>query len=137
LWCWSNDGAGVISSLLLVVGLLCCLVYFIFSVEQNRPLRIMARTGTWFLMIGFGASFGFTVMGRIALAIGRGEELLGRNLTEAEYAQVHPRLVSVLIALVIIVLLAWWRTQAPGDSDDNSPSTGSEEPIAANNSSGE
>jgi hypothetical protein len=31
----------------------------------------IARVGIWFLMISFGAGFGFTVMGRMALLIGR------------------------------------------------------------------
>ena len=31
----------------------------------------VARVGIWFLMITFGAAFGFTVMGRIALLAAR------------------------------------------------------------------
>jgi hypothetical protein len=33
--------------------------------------RRISRVGIWFLMISFGAAFGFTVMGRVALLIGR------------------------------------------------------------------
>jgi hypothetical protein len=31
----------------------------------------VSRVGITFLMIGFGASFGYTIMGRITLLIGR------------------------------------------------------------------
>lgn len=58
-------------SLVFVVGVYSVLVYFFFSKEQNRVTRRIARMGIWFLMISFGAAFGFTVMGRIALLIGR------------------------------------------------------------------
>jgi len=37
----------------------------------------MARIGRMFLMIAFGASFGYTVMARISLLIGRFYFLLG------------------------------------------------------------
>ena len=47
------------------------LIYFFFSKEQDAVTRRIARVGTWFLMVSFGAAFGFTVMGRVALLIGR------------------------------------------------------------------
>ena len=117
-WCWSNDGAGILSSLLLVGGLVCCLLYFTFTFEQRGPLKGMARTGVWFLMIGFGASFGFTVMGRIALAIGRFEELLGRNLTAEQAAQVHPLLVTLVCTAAIIAFLVVWEKRRTTDRGD-------------------
>jgi hypothetical protein len=59
-----------------VVGLLCCLVYFFFSIEHTGWVGRTAKVGIWFLMITFGASFGYTVMGRIALLAIRLEFLL-------------------------------------------------------------
>jgi hypothetical protein len=59
------------ASLVFVVGVYSVLVYFFFSKEQNAVTRRIARVGIWFLMISFGAGFGFTVMGRIALLLGR------------------------------------------------------------------
>jgi len=32
--------------------------------------------GIWFLMVSFGASFGYTVMGRVSLLIGRVQFLI-------------------------------------------------------------
>jgi hypothetical protein len=55
----------------LVVGVLSCLTYFFFSVEHRGFVGRVARVGIWFLMITFGASFAFTVMGRIALFAAR------------------------------------------------------------------
>lgn len=54
-----------------IVGTYSVLVYFFFSKEHNAVTRPIARLGVWFLMISFGAAFGFTVMGRVALLIGR------------------------------------------------------------------
>lgn len=60
----------------LVVGVLSCLTYFFFSVEHRGLVGKAARVGVWFLMITFGASFAFTVMGRVALLAARIEFLL-------------------------------------------------------------
>jgi hypothetical protein len=71
----SIDVAATLNAILLVGGVVCCLVYFHFS-RQGRVLEGTARLGLWILMVTFGASFGFTVMGRIALLVGRMEFLL-------------------------------------------------------------
>ncbi len=55
------------ANITLVIGVLCCLVYFFFSVEHKGAVGRLAKVGIWFLMITFGAAFGYTVMGRIAL----------------------------------------------------------------------
>lgn len=65
------DGHTIFYSLIFVVGVFSVLLYFFFSKEQNAVTKRVARLGIWFLMISFGAAFGFTVMGRIALLIGR------------------------------------------------------------------
>jgi hypothetical protein len=55
----------------LVLGTLACLVFFFFSVEHRGSVGVVAKIGIYFLMVSFGASYGFTVMGRIALLIDR------------------------------------------------------------------
>jgi len=67
---WTTIWASV-AQILLVLGVLCCLVYFFFSVEHKGVVGGTARVGIWYLMITFGAAFGFTVMGRIALLAAR------------------------------------------------------------------
>lgn len=58
-------------ALVVLVGVIGTLTYFFFSKEHKGILKWGAKTGIIYVMIGFGASFGFTVMARISLAIGR------------------------------------------------------------------
>lgn len=64
-----------IRNITVIVGVLTCLTYFFFSVEHKGAVGRVAKVGIWFLMITFGAAFGFTVMGRIALLAARFEFL--------------------------------------------------------------
>ena len=65
-----------ISALVVIIGVLCTLSYFYFSREHKGALGHSARLGTYFLMIFFGTTFGFTVMSRMSTFIGRMEFLL-------------------------------------------------------------
>lgn len=56
-----------VRNLLIVLSILACLVYFFFSFEHKGAVGQVSRVGIWVLMITFGAAFGYTVMGRIAL----------------------------------------------------------------------
>ncbi len=67
---------GLIVGLVILVGVICTITYFFFSREHKGALRISAHIGIWFVMIGFGASFGYTVMARVSLLIGRIQFLL-------------------------------------------------------------
>jgi len=69
-------GWGLVWGLVTFFGVITTLSYFFFSREQKGMLKISANIGIWFIMIGFGASFGNTVMGRISLLIGRVQFLL-------------------------------------------------------------
>ncbi|RME82373.1 MAG: hypothetical protein D6785_07915, partial [Planctomycetota bacterium] len=66
----------ILKALILFVGVLGVLIYFFFSFEHKGPLKGMAKIGIITLMITFGASFGFTVMGRVSLLIGRVQDLI-------------------------------------------------------------
>ena len=57
--------------LVIVLGVFSVLVYFYFSVEHKGVIGRISRIGIWFLMISFGASFGYTIMARISLLMGR------------------------------------------------------------------
>jgi hypothetical protein len=65
-----------VSTAVVFVGVLSVLVYFFFSVKHAGPLKPVSRLGIWYLMIAFGATFGFTVMARISLLTGRALFLL-------------------------------------------------------------
>ena len=55
----------------IAIGVLCTLIYFFFSVEHKGAVGVASKVGTFFLMVSFGAAFGYTVMARISLLIGR------------------------------------------------------------------
>jgi hypothetical protein len=64
-------------AVVILIGVVCTLIYFYFSKEHTGILKPTARVGIIFIMIGFGASFGYTVMARVSLLIGRIQFLLG------------------------------------------------------------
>lgn len=74
---WHAGNTGIIWSVILFIGVLCTLSYFYFSKEHKGALKITSRTGIVFIMVGFGAAFGYTVMARVSLLIGRLQFLLG------------------------------------------------------------
>jgi hypothetical protein len=57
--------------LIILVGVVTVLIYFFFSVEHTGIVGRASKVGIWFLMISFGASFGYTIMARLSLLIGR------------------------------------------------------------------
>jgi hypothetical protein len=74
----NNGWLGLINSIILFAGVLSVLVYFFFSVEHKGAVGGVSKLGIYFLMLGFGAAFGYTVMGRISLLIGRFNFLIVR-----------------------------------------------------------
>jgi len=70
----------IVSNLLISAGTFCGLVYFFFSKEHKGAFGGAAKVGIWFLMITFGASFGYTVMSRMSLMLGRLDFLFGQWL---------------------------------------------------------
>ena len=75
LWI-QGDLAGSINNWIFTVGLLTSLVFFFFSKEHKGALGATAKVGVIFLMVSFGAGYGYTVMSRISLLIGRFQFLL-------------------------------------------------------------
>ncbi len=66
-----------IGNIIILIGVLSTLIYFFFSVEHKGIIGKVTRVGITFIMIGFGAAFGATIMARISLFIGRIQFLLG------------------------------------------------------------
>jgi hypothetical protein len=73
----SGNMNATIGNIIIVVGTFCGLIYFFFSKEHKGVFGGAARVGIWFLMITFGALFGYTVMSRMSLLIGRMDFLFG------------------------------------------------------------
>ncbi|NLI17154.1 MAG: hypothetical protein GX409_12795 [candidate division Zixibacteria bacterium] len=56
---------------LIVIAVLSALIYFFFSTAHKGVFGAASRLGIYVIMIGFGAGFGLTVMGRVALLVQR------------------------------------------------------------------
>ncbi|NQV41740.1 MAG: hypothetical protein HQ506_05235 [Candidatus Marinimicrobia bacterium] len=98
---FSLTGVSVFNNLIILVGTITGLLYFYFSKEHSGTFGKVTRVGIYFLMISFGASFGFAVMGRISLLIGRFTDLITYGGPTYSYA-------SIWLILLMIVLLAVW-----------------------------
>ena len=65
-----------ISNIIMFIGVITTITYFYFSKQHRGLLGKSARVGIVYIMLAFGASFGYTVMARISLLIGRMQFLL-------------------------------------------------------------
>ena len=106
---FAHGGWRGVNNLLLVIGLATSLMYFYFSREHTGVHRVASRVGVWFLMIAFGASFGYTVMSRISLAIGRSRELMS-----------HPSATLTLMIALAAALVVWARRR-PREEGESGP----------------
>lgn len=97
-----------LSALVVLLGVLSVLTYFFFSVEHKGPIRAASRIGIAFLMISFGASFGYNVMARVSLLYGRFFELY--TYRTADYYYATPVL---LAALAVVSLVVYLRRRGP------------------------
>ena len=100
-----------LNAIILLVGVVCVLFYFFFSVEHVGPVRVAARTGILFLMISFGAAFGYTVMARMSLLIGRLSDLI-------EYAAPQYGWASLVLLIATIATLIIWSRRARDRSEE-------------------
>ena len=87
------------------------LVYFFFSKEHKGAIGTISKVGIYFLMIKFGASFGFAVMGRISLLIGRFEDLINYSAYNYNYA-------TPIIIVVMIISLAIWSLKQKDNTEN-------------------
>ena len=98
---FSGDFWSIFNAFILLFGTLSGLVYFFFSKEQSGPIGRISKIGIYFLMIKFGASFGFAVMGRISLLIGRFDDLIIANTADNYFA-------TLWISIIMIIALGIW-----------------------------
>lgn len=96
-----------LNALLILIGVVSVLFYFFFSIEQTKVTRPVARIGIYFLMVSFGAAFGYTVMARMSLLIGRFDELL-------VYASPRYGYATLIILIGVVTLFLWWEQKPRG-----------------------
>jgi hypothetical protein len=100
-WSLLNPASSV-NTIIILVGVSSVLFYFFFSVEHTGPGKAVARTGILFLMIAFGAAFGYTVMARMSLLIGRLTDLI--EFSDSSYGS--PTVWLVLLTIGILIVLS-------------------------------
>lgn len=61
----------MLTNWVIFAGVFCGIIYFFFSKEHSGWFGRASQFGIWIMMLTFGASFGYTVMGRISLLVGR------------------------------------------------------------------
>lgn len=94
--------ASNLNAIIILVGVSSVLFYFFFSIEHSGPGRVVARTGIVFLMIAFGAAFGYTVMARMSLLIGRLTDLI--EFSDPSYGR--PTLWLLILTVGALILLS-------------------------------
>jgi len=94
------DPASNLNALVLLIGVVSVLFYFFFSIEHTGPVRVAAHAGILFLMISFGAAFGYTVMARMSLLIGRFTDLI--EFADPQYGRASLWLLLATVATLII-----------------------------------
>jgi len=89
-----------------VVGVICGLSYFFFSKAHKGTFGLIAKIGIYILMVGFGASFGLTAMGRISLFVQRVQAI--RDWVKfGNTGGIHSQLVIWAVVLVIILAVLY------------------------------
>lgn len=101
--------ASNLNAVILLIGVVSVLFYFFFSIEHTGPVRIAAHTGILFLMVAFGAAFGYTVMARMSLLIGRLTDLI-------EYAEPRYGRASLWLLGITVALLVGWSLKQRGQT---------------------
>ena len=108
----SGSYLSIINEFIVLIGVISGLVYFFFSKEHTGIVGKVSRIGVYFLMIKFGASFGFAVMGRISLLIGRFEELI-------EYSSFKYYYSTPAILVLMIIVLTYWSAKNTNINENN------------------
>tara|TARA_A100000164_G_C21899993_1_gene769998 strand:+ start:879 stop:1733 length:855 start_codon:yes stop_codon:yes gene_type:complete len=109
----SSSPTDIINSAIIIFGTLSGLLYFFFSRSDTGIISKFSKIGIYFLMISFGASFGFAVMGRVSLLIGRFNSLIEYSSKDYYYG-------SFWIFGVMIIILAIWAFKFDKSNDNMS-----------------
>jgi hypothetical protein len=105
--------ASNLNAIIILVGVSSVLFYFFFSIEHSGPGKVVARTGILFLMIAFGAAFGYTVMARMSLLIGRLTDLI--EYSDPSYGR--PTLWLAVVTVGALLVLSRRQSDAPSQTE--------------------
>lgn len=107
-----NQGSFYESSkwFVIIFGSAAALSYFFFSKPHKGALGKAARTGILLMMVCFGAAFGTTIMGRVALFIGRAQVLVGNP--------VQSIVSTIVIAIILFIYFKFFHKEEAFNDDD-------------------
>ena len=96
----AGDLMGTINSLLIHLMVPSILLYFWFTgtIRDSGPMKVVGKVARYTMMAGFGSAYGYTILTRYSLFIGRSQFLLGIPPNPAE-----ARMAFMVIAAVMLL----------------------------------
>ncbi|MCX6648150.1 MAG: hypothetical protein NTV61_02005 [Candidatus Bathyarchaeota archaeon] len=90
------------NNIMIFIMVPCVVLYFWFtgSYRESGPMKIIDKVARYTMMAGFGAGFGYTILTRYAMFIGRAQYLLGITPNPAE-----ARPAFIVIALIMLATM--------------------------------
>jgi hypothetical protein len=107
-----NMGA-TINNILIQIMVPSVLLYFWFTgtIRESAPMKVVEKIARYTMMAGFGSAYGYTVLTRYSLFIGRSQFLLGIPPNEPSN-----QLAFIVIAFIMLASMIGWdltHKQAP------------------------
>jgi len=97
-----------LDNIIILIGVITALSFFFFTFEHTGPLGISARIGRYVMMAAFGSAYGYTVMARMSLLIGR-----LRFLYETSHEGFWAYYIIPIVIVIVLILAYWERTRKP------------------------
>jgi len=94
-----------INNLLIILGVVSTLLFFFFSKERKGVMGTAMLLGKIFVVVALGASFGFIVMARMSLLIGR-----------LQFLFKTPQLYLLPVALIMLLIWIMWDKRKTGSA---------------------
>jgi hypothetical protein len=111
IWAWLSAPSP--AQIILLAGVFSVVFFFFFSVEHKGVVGNISVVGIYFIMISFGAQFGYTVMARISLLIGRMQYLMQIGNTRKVFYASTVLFVLVIVFIILYEVLAARRPATP------------------------
>jgi hypothetical protein len=95
----AGDMVQTINNILVQIMVPCVLLYFWFTGEtrESAPMKVVEKIARYTMMAGFGSAYGYTVLTRYSLFIGRAQYLLGIPPNPAD-----ARMAFIVIAFIML-----------------------------------
>jgi len=99
----AGDMMGTINNILIQIMVPSVLLYFWFTGEtrDSPPMKVVEKIARYTMMAGFGSAYGYTVLTRYSLFIGRAQFLLGIPPNPADARMAFYVIAFVMLASMI------------------------------------